>query len=736
MTRRIFSTVVAVLLTAGNAPAQTFASTIKTAGWQEPPPTQKPAVAPVQEPADDVVRITSKLVQLDLVVTDKNGAQVTDLKAEDFEIFEDGHSQPITHFSYIISGPASGSSLTNAADGQPIAASSTAPVSALRREKVRRTIAIVIDDLGMSYVTTRAARVALKKFVDEQIQPGDLVAIIRTGGTVGTLQQFTNDKRQLLASVERVRWNQCSRSGITVLPAAGNAFAAPICAMDSTLASIEVLRSVIVGMRQLPGRKSLILVADGFPVEKKEDPTKLAVRPSLFIAVDGFRGISDNTASTPKSVDRPLSFDPSRQISEAAIRSSVVIYALDTRGLSALSPTAADNLRQSSTLEMKDLLTQRSDLDMVGRSESGQVADATGGLFIQNTNDLNLGLNRIMQDQRGYYLLGYRPGSDTFDRRFHNISARVKNRSDLRVRTRSGFYGVTEEELPKAPADVDRFQLALMSPFAASDIDVRLTPVFTSLPSTGPVLRTLLHISARDLTFKEQPDGWRTAELVLRGLLFGDNGQIIDEHRRAFSVRVRGATFDRIQSQGFDYIFNMPTKKPGGYQFRIALLDTVSSRVGSAGQYVEIPDLKQKRLALSGIILNAAALSGETGPVTSAVDAGEGPVREANSGARRFRINSSLNYDYLIFNAGGNPSSGQLNALVRLFQDGKLVFEHQSAVEIMQQIDPARLLVGGRLTLGTNLRPGEYVLQITVTDPSEKKGQGLASQSADFEIVQ
>jgi hypothetical protein len=214
---------------------------------------------------------------------------------------------------------------------------------------------------------------------------------------------------------------------------------------------------------------------------------------------------------------------------------------------------------------------------------------------------------------------------------------------------------------------------------------------------------------------------------------------VVDEHRRAFTVRLRGATFERVQSQGFDYVFNMPAKKPGGYQFRVALLDTTSSRVGSAGQYVQVPNLKKKQLALSGIVLNGAGPEGASGsePARSAGDTDEGGLKPAspNAAARRFQRNTALNYDYMVFNAGGNSASGQLTTLVRLFRDGQLVFKHESPAEIMQQPDPTRVLVGGRLRLGTNLVPGEYVIQITVTDPAAKKDHGTATESADFEIV-
>jgi VWFA-related protein len=700
-----------------------------------------PTATSGQDSEDDVVRITSKLVQLDLVVTDKKGLQVTDLKPEDFEILEDGRTQPITHFSYIFTGTGSRPPSTDSANAQTSVSPSAISYGPPRRERVQRTIAVVIDDLGMSYVTTTDARVALKKFINEQIQPDDLVAIIRTGGAIGALQQFTHDKRQLLAAVERVRWNSCSRGGIAPVQAEGNSRIPPICSFDTARVSVEALRSIVSAMRELPGRKSLILFADGFPVEKKEDPTKPMIAGTSLPTDNGSLLRPTNATLTPlQGVNRPYSFDPSRVLSEAAIRASVVVYSVDTRGLGVLSLTAADNVGRSSSASIRELESDRVELDRAGRAESGLVADATGGLFVQNTNDLNLGLKRIMDDQKGYYLIGYRPGSDTFDRRFHKISARVVNRSDLIVRTRSGFYGVTEDEArPATLTAADRFQRALTSPFAVNDINVRLTPIFTSTATTGPVLRSMLHISARDLTFKEEPDGWRTTQLVLRGLLFGDNGRIIDEHRGSFTVRLRGATFERVQTQGFDYVFNMPAKKPGGYQFRVAIIEESSARVGSAGQYVEVPDLKQKRLALSGILLNAAGPASD-GATQSAIDATEGPLRaqapETNSGARRFRRNTAINYDYLVFNAGGNPTGGRLTALVHLYREGKLVLEHNSPVDLLQQTEASGVLVGGRLKLGTDLGPGEYVLEITVRDPLAKKGQDTATQLADFEIVE
>ncbi|HEX8396120.1 MAG TPA: VWA domain-containing protein, partial [Pyrinomonadaceae bacterium] len=167
------------------------------------------AQTPTPTPADDddVVKITTTLIQIDAVVTGKDGKPVTDLTAADFEIYENNVKQEITNFSFVSAMPEKTEAIEKPAKGAPTVAAPPVPTGRLRPEQVRRTIALVVDDLGLSFESTAYVRAALKRFVDEQVQPGDLVAIIRTGGGVGALQSFTSDKRQLYAAIEKVRWN-------------------------------------------------------------------------------------------------------------------------------------------------------------------------------------------------------------------------------------------------------------------------------------------------------------------------------------------------------------------------------------------------------------------------------------------------------------------------------------------------------------------------------------------------
>ena len=158
---------------------------------QTPTPTPKPVEN------DDVVKISTTLIQVDVTVTDKNGKIVTNLKPEDFEIFENDERQSITNFSFIssVSETVQTPKPNKTEAGVPI------PPVAIRPDQVRRTIVLVVDDLGLSADSIYTVKRSLRKFVDEQMQPNDLVAIILTGKGVGSLQQFTSDKNLLYTAI-------------------------------------------------------------------------------------------------------------------------------------------------------------------------------------------------------------------------------------------------------------------------------------------------------------------------------------------------------------------------------------------------------------------------------------------------------------------------------------------------------------------------------------------------------
>ena len=228
---------------------------------------QQPDSSSSQKPSDgDVVRITTNLVQVDAVITDKNGKPVTDLKPSELQLFENNRSQKITHFSYIAADTAAAASKPAVGDNK---IPGVPPPDRLRPEDVRRTIALVVDDLGLSFQSTHFVRRALKQFVDQQMQAGDLVAIIRTSGGMGALQQFTADKRQLYAAIDHIKWYPSGRSEVGAFaPPTRGKFGAEFDAKSKELddfrsdlfsvGTLGAISYVVRGLSDLPGRKSIL----------------------------------------------------------------------------------------------------------------------------------------------------------------------------------------------------------------------------------------------------------------------------------------------------------------------------------------------------------------------------------------------------------------------------------------------------------------------------------------------
>jgi VWFA-related protein len=718
---------------------------------QQPQQSPRPPSSPTQpkpssDEDQDVVRITTNLVQVDVVVT-KDGKQVTDLKPEDFEIFEDGKPQKITNFSYVSNVPAGGSS--NASSSSPRDKNAPVIPAVVRPHDARRTVALIVDDLGMSFESMSQTRRQVRKFVDEQLQPNDLVAIIRTGGEVGSLQQFTTDKRLLYSALEHLKWNHCSRTSAYVFAPAGRLSnpdpnAGP-CGGHVINATLSILRFVMQGMRDLPGRKAVVVFSDNLPIQQQEPgPLMLGARRDEQ---------TGSGSGTDNPYDNSISYMAQLQkIAELAIRASVVIYAADTRGLQYTGPTAADKFSATNSRSLMNQINatmmNRSRAMWDGQFGADLIARQTGGFLTRNSNDF--GLRRVMDDQRGYYLIGYRPGDETFNRRFHHIKARVKGRG-LTLRTREGFYGVTEDEArPPEVVSRDQMDRALISPFGANDITVRLTSSFANDATSGSLLRSFLYIDPHNLTFIDQPDGWHTVTFDLSVILFGDNGKVVNRQDQTGTLRLKGPTYDRAMREGIVYGLDLPVKQTGTFQFRVAVRDPATSRIGAAGQFIEVPNLRDNRLALSGIVIHGSGVlhdrtntqtpssSGASlNPTSAQANAADEEISNGPA-VRRFHQGSALIFAYAIYNALVDQVTHrpQLTTQTRIFRDGKPIYNgNQTPVEVAGQRDPQRLTTGAQLQLGPELSPGQYVLQIIVEDSLAKEKLRTATQWIDFEVV-
>lgn len=686
-----------------------------------------------QEP---VLRITVNLVQVDAVVTDSSGHQITTLGAGDFEVLEDGRPQKITACSYVkIADVALNRASLRPHSQEPVP--SEPPAIHVKQEQVRRTVVLLVDDLGLSFESIGRVRLALRKFVDQQMQPGDLVAVIRTRGGMGALEQVTADKRILHAAIDRVQWfvsgghvgafepigydhrsnastMTMARGGARQSNGAGPSQGANDQGTSFAAGTLGSINFVIRALRGMPGRKAVIVFSDGIP------------------ALTG-------------SLTGGLMLGGLRQLADMANRSAVVLYTVDARGLQVFGLTAEDDTNPSgvplTTAELAGVAPRREREYLASEDGLEYLARETGGFFMHDGNDLDAGIVHALEDMSGYYLIGYKPAESSFEleggeRRFHRIQVLVKQ-AGLRVRSRTGYLGIPDEEArPVNHTPAQQLSAALNSPFDSAGLNVRLTCLYSEEPKAGAAIRMLLDVDAHDLTYSDQPDGARTVAVDVAAFALGERGAIAGSNDRVYRIRLSPEEYRAASSGGLVFKLNVSLVKPGAYQMRVAVRDAGSGKIGSASQFVEVPDFRRRHIALSGIIMNGSQAE-NTNQGWDASNKDYGIAKSGTAAMRVFQSGEPITFAYVIFDARQEAKTGhpRVETQFSLYRDGQRVYTSPITPVKAEQADPTRLIATGTLLLETALEPGQYMFQAIARDQLAPNKYKMAWQWTDIELV-
>jgi len=282
---------------------------------------------------------------------------------------------------------------------------------------------------------------------------------------------------------------------------------------------------------------------------------------------------------------------------------------------------------------------------------------------------------------------------------------------------------------------------ALASPFTSGGVGLRLTSLYGHDAKIGGFVRSMLHIDTRDLTFTDEPDGWHKAEIDVVGVTFGEAGQVVDREGHNYVIRLRDDQYKTIMEKGFLYTINVPVKKPGAYQLRSAVRDSATEKIGSATQFIEVPDISKGRLTLSGILMRAshsAASPSESEEAKLAQQREADIESDGTPALRMFHPGKRVDYAVQILNAQENQATkrAQLESQLYLLRDGQQIYAGKP--KPFQPEKPAEgnsVTSAGQLQLGSNMVPGEYAMQIVITDKLAREKYRTVAQSIDFEIV-
>ena len=694
----------------------------------------------------------AELVRLDAVVTDARGSLVGDLKGEDFAVLDDGQLQQVAQFVVVRSAALPVPATEGSVAQGPVEAESHSP-------GVSRHIVVVVDDLHIARGNISFVKEALRRLVQEWLEPNDKVAVVVTSGG-GDLSALTQDRATLLQAIDHLNTHdsrptqvhasdltaehaeQILRGDVNALKLAaetmteevGSRFTnAPVNesfsniavggieptrsaaaleamrearavlgqALQYSVASLTTIESVLRGVARLPGRKICLLVSDGFLV--------------------GTGTQEERSTNLQAMVD-------------AATRSGAVVYALDSKGL-------VTGLRDSAVVSGPDVYPDlHYAVDRLAERQLQttleRVSRDTGGFVIQGTNDLAGGLHRMLQDNETYYLLAYQPVNLKRDGKFHKIEIKIPSHTDYLVRTRAGYLAPggkpsvraagPSPQVPRTSQDAldpGALRAILSTPLPPiGRIPVEMAADFIQRLPLGPLAVVHAHLPVEGLRWDEVA-GTHRASFDFAGAIYDEDGiAVVAPFGRHTELSLGGADYRRLQAEGFEFQEQLPLG-PGRYQVRVVARDSRGSGAGGAARWLEIPNLEAKKLAVSGLFL---AARGGMDPASVGAES----VRDAQV-FRLFKGEETLYFQLYVYNPltdGAGNSDVLLQA--QIWSAGRVL----AASKPQRPAFRREMGILAPETAGMSLAgmtPGLYSLKVIVVD---RKAETTVSRDLDFRV--
>lgn len=687
---------------------------------------------PAREQSEEVIKVETILMQAGVTVLDKQGHFVDQLKPEQFEVFVDGKPQQIVFFDKVVAGSAN--------EGEKIAIRKSAKPS-IESSKVKnalpnegRKVFFFLDDLHMSAESISRSRKAIEYFVNREMSQNDLVAIASASGQLGFLQQLTNNKTVLLAAASRLKpWSQMSGDG--QLPTMTEYTAQTIAVeADRDLIDTYVQPLMRDGMRR-PAAETLV-----------KERARLIVQTASAVTRNTLRSLSSLIRTLSPVTGRKLVFFFSdgfllprnesdiasalQDITDAAVRAGFVVYTMDARGLSV---DAWADAASSLPADVTGQLTHALHREMSASQESLYLlAEQTGGRAILDTNSMTKPLSRVVNETGAYYVLAWQPTEvEQKGSKFHRLEVTLKERSDLIVLVQRGFREGVGEWVTRQKSDDKgknknaktgtELSAALASAVPVRDLPVHLLLSYLNLQKNDMLMTAMFSMPLDALSFNQSNQGG----LEVEGYVVNLDGKIGSRFKERLNITNTVQATPAKGNQTHILYRHQVKLAPGIYQVRVAALDASSQRIGSATEWIEIPDLKAGQFTLGSLLL------GEPPTDASSPHTAENFVNQ-RSAELRFTRSTPLRFMTYIYNAA--PSNQQsppdLEVQIVVLRDNKPVLTDEWRKVDVASSDFGRIAYGAEISLET-MSPGRHTLQITVNN---RQSQVKTSQQANFVV--
>ena len=695
------------------------------AAAQERPPSPAPAASPSPSTQTPTFPSEIDLVNVDVVVTDKKGVPVPGLSQADFTLTEDGVAQSVASFE-AVTAPATAAA---APPPKPRVSHNSAPEV---RAGTGRTFMVVFDDIHLSPHQAHRAKSAVAEFLRSGVREGDRVSLVSTGGGAWWSTRMESGREELVAMLKRLDGRRIPDTspdrmsdyeamrihvfhdpqveervarrfetyGVSQRGASGGSESLAAGMGDPMVRgrateiyfqsvarnriTLQVLQRVLLSLASTKGRKSLILVSEGFIYD-----------PNL---------------------------DEFKEVIQASRRANVAIYFLDTRGLEGTSMYFTAEF--GPPLDNRDIgAAMTENLEASEGAES--LASDSGGFSVKNTNDLTNGVKRIADESRNYYLLGYHPTNTASDGRFRKIEVKVAGKGGLKVRARRGYYArlpdgkvVAENNKKKAPVGDPDIQAALDSPYEEAAIPLRMTSYVYDETLLGKAhVVVAAEVDMRDFAFEEK-DGRFVGTLdSLMIVAHRETGEFFRPSDQKIQMKLLPATHKKILDEGYRIAHDFDLA-PGGYQAKVVVRDKSRGAIGTVIHEFEVPELGALRVSTP--LITDTLQQDRSQEVKGNPQASMRPTLVVR---REFPVEGMLYCQYEVYGATPDKKSGmpRVTAGYQIRRaDGTVVTEVAPSLITPTSLGKLSRMVGTGLP-GT--APGEYELVLSVKD--EVAGKSL-----------
>lgn len=539
-------------------------------------------------PSGYVLKVTTRLVTVDVIATDSHGNPVRDLKPEEVQVFEDKKAQQkIEHFEYFEKMKAAGNSGSGSrrTDGR---LSNQLPLEQL---KVPPTV-LLIDSLNTQTANQQQSRAQMIQLL-RTLPPDTPIAVFLLGGTLRILQGFTTDPALLRAALDQtVTGSKITKDpqldtentssyiedatagvgknmGLTAVLGEVQSFEKEDYAMSmdarakGTLGAMAQIGQYLSG---IPGRKNLIWVSESFPISVVPDPQT---------GNDPFGGIREYSEQV-------------KAVANLLTDAQVAVYPMDVRGLQANQVLAAsENVgrppSRASGPSVAGLLQTEDNDRLQSQGTMAELAQDTGGKTCTNGNDISGCVMTALKDSSNYYELSFYPQNVNWDGKFHKIQVKT-TRSGLKLSYRRGYYAMDASSLAKKlpPEEHLRQACADQLPSTTIPLTVQALPPGES-PSAQTGLQYLLLISSAGLA-SAQEGGSYNFNVKVAECEFAQKDSVFRFHETDLPKAVSGEVYKSWQSAGIPYHMAL-APPPETRRIRLAVLDVSSGLTGA----IDIP---------------------------------------------------------------------------------------------------------------------------------------------------